>query len=179
MKSEYLKTLENAFDRLKVCIMSGSINQEFADSMYALGNELKDFLATEKLKLQIGKFGIVETEEDYKEIIPKSYSSQYDYAAGKGSYPWLWVNFATKSPEDRELLVSINKNAHQVIFQPSTASIGTILDEGKTLKITSKNYFGFELIKDLGLNPNDLHGEYTVKIADAILGSETILKMKF
>ena len=56
-------------------------------------------IAERKLIITPGMCGIVQTKEQYMNIIAKSYQENYTYEDGIGSYPWLWFNFQ-KQPSD-------------------------------------------------------------------------------
>lgn len=107
--------------------------------------------------------GIIYDKNTYNSILPESYLSTYpfqeEYVNG---FPWIWLNI--NNPEGNSFDLQIRKDGLFVEFSESSESIGTISDDEKTITLTVKNYFGFEIQKDLNITLDELNGLWEILI---------------
>lgn len=111
--------------------------------------------------------GIIDSEEDYNSILPKSYLTSYpwkpEYAE---NLPWLWMNFA--GGVKKGTVICIKHDNKFCEFTNIPENIGAVSEDKKFITLKEINeYLGFECQKDLGVKETELSGIYQVYVIDA------------
>ena len=153
------------FGAVKSGVSDLMVSESSIDTLVTAMSELQ-VIAGRKLIITPGVCGIVQTKEQYENIVPKSYRDNYTYEEGKGSYPWLWFNFQKQPYDETKIKVQVEKDGVLCTFGDNVANIGTLSEDKKTVTVTSKNYISFEIVKDLNIPSNQAKGNYIIIFTD-------------
>ena len=135
------------------------------DSTFAVTSVTSEDIAvgTKKVVTVLANSGIIYNETTYNSILPESYLEEYPFQEEyTNGFPWIWLNI--NNPEGNSFDLQIRKDGLFVEFAGSSESIGTVSDDNKTITLTAKNYFGFEIQKDLNVTLDELNGLWEVLI---------------
>lgn len=124
--------------------------------------------------------GIINSEEDYNDILPESYLTEYPWQAEYANgLPWLWMNFKANVSEGTQICIKHNNKFCEFANIPE--SIGTVSGDKKVLTIKKADeYLGFECQNDLGVQKADVTGIYQVYVlgADGSVEQEIVFECK-
>lgn len=135
-----------------------TILQEHTNSI----ENLQQSIGKKKINV-LANSGIIYDEATYNAILPQSYIEQYPFKAEYANgFPWLWLNI--NNPEGNEFDLQIRKDGMFLNFGGSSETVGTISEDNKTITLTTKDYIGFEVQKDLEVILTELNGLYEVLI---------------
>lgn len=114
------------------------------------------------------QLGVAYNEATYYSVVPKSYTDQYDYAASKGSLPWLVAKFKkiaadADAQDDSEYQVQIFADERQLEFRGNSADLSTLSEDKKTLTAKASNSLMFEIVKDLGITRPAMVTWFTIR----------------
>ena len=114
------------------------------------------------------QLGVAFNEATYYAVVPKSYTDQYDYAASKGSLPWLVAKFKkiaadADEQETSEYQVQVFADERQLEFRGNSADLGTLSEDKKTLTAKASNSLMFEIVKDLGILRPEMVTWFTIR----------------
>ena len=153
------------FGAVKSGVSDLFVSEASIDSLVSSMKELQT-IAERKLIITPGMCGIVQTKEQYMNIVAKSYQENYTYEDGIGSYPWLWFNFQKQPSDETKMKIQIEKDGVICTFGDGVSKIGTLSEDKKTVTVTAKNYIFFEVVKELNIPFNQVKGNYFIIFTD-------------
>jgi hypothetical protein len=114
------------------------------------------------------QLGVAFNEATYYAVVSKSYTDQYDYAASKGSLPWLVAKFKkiaadADEQETSEYQVQVFADERQLEFRGNSADLGKLSEDKKTLTAKASNSLMFEIVKDLGILRPEMVTWFTIR----------------
>ena len=102
---------------------------------------------------------VAKDEATYNEYVDSDYRDQYDYEASKDSLPWVICSFTRPSGVNTpfDLTLKAQGAPSNVTFGGTSSKVGTVSEDGKSIKCTASKYVMFDVVADLGLTKTDVN----------------------